>query len=74
MTQERGARRAVLTRMEFGKGETGRIVWEGLSDLTLAEELVRERSIYFGRALETTWGLVLQKIPSSGVAAPPPDR
>jgi len=64
----------IRVQLEIWDGETGRIVWEGLSDVTLAEEVVRERSIHFERALETTWDFVLKEIPNSGVAARPPDR
>ena len=60
--------------LQIWDGQTGRIVWEGLSDITLAQEVVREESIRFERAVQQTWEYLLRQIPNSDVAAPVPDR
>src|SRR5262245_40326869 len=57
--------------LEIWDGQTGRIVWEGLSDVTFAQEVVRERSVRLEPAIQVTWRYLLEQIPNSDVAAPP---
>ena len=59
-------------QLQIWDGQTGHIVWEGLSDVTLAEETVREQSIRFERAIQLTSEYLLKQVPDSDVASAPP--
>jgi hypothetical protein len=61
-------------QLEIWDAKTGRIVWEALSDVTLAQEVVRERSIHFERAVRMTWDYLLEQLPNSGITESSPDR
>ena len=61
-------------QLEIWDAQTGRIVWEGLSDSTLATELLREQSVHFERAVQLAWEDLIKQVPTSDVAAASPDR
>lgn len=60
-------------QLQIWDGRSGRIVWEGISDLTLAREVIRESPVRFEEIAEATWESLISEIPSAAaVAAPPP--
>jgi len=50
---------------------SGRVVWEGFSELTLAEDLIRERPVPFAALIQATWETLLQHLPAEPVLLPP---
>jgi hypothetical protein len=57
-------------QLQIWDGPTGRIAWDGLSELTLAEEVVRERFVRFELIIALTWKQLLAQIPRSTTDAP----
>lgn len=55
-------------QLQIWDGWSGRIVWEGMSDLTLAQEFIRERPVRFEDTIQTTWESILEKIPSNATS------
>jgi len=51
-------------QLQFWDTRSGSIAWEGLSDLTLAQEIVRERPIQMADTIRATWESLLQAIPA----------
>ena len=56
-------------QLQIWDGRSGRIVWEGISDLTLAQEVIRERPVRFEDIVQATWESLIGEIP-----AEPPHR
>jgi hypothetical protein len=52
-------------QLQIWDGQSGRIVWEGFSDLTLAQETFREGPIVFGDTVRATWESLIDQIPQS---------
>jgi hypothetical protein len=50
-------------QLQIWDSRSGRIVWEGISDLTLAQELLRERPVRFEDTIQATWESIIEKIP-----------
>lgn len=60
-------------QLQIWDGQTGHIVWEGLSDVTLAQEMIRENPVRLDDVVRATWDRLLEEMPGSGaVAAPAP--
>ena len=57
-------------QLQIWDAQSGRIVWEGLSDLTVAEDQIRERPVQFEEVIRATWENLLQKIPSDTLSRP----
>ncbi len=55
-------------QLQFWDARSGGIVWEGLSDLTLAQEILRERPVHLEDAIRATWESLIKEIPSGAVA------
>ena len=55
-------------QLQIWDGQSGRIVWEGMSDLTLAQELLGEQPVRFENIIAATWESIVEKIPSNSVA------
>ncbi len=51
-------------QLQLWDGQSGRIVWEGISDLTLAQETFREDLIPFEDTIQATWQSLIEKIPT----------
>jgi hypothetical protein len=51
-------------QLQIWDGHSGRIVWEGISDLTLAQETFREGPIRFNQIVNATWVSLIEQIPS----------
>jgi hypothetical protein len=51
-------------QLEIWGADSGRIVWEGISDLTLAQDTFRERLVRFEDTVRATWESLIGKIPS----------
>ena len=51
-------------QLQLWDGQSGRIVWEGISDLTLAQETFREDPIPFEDTILATWQSLVEKIPT----------
>jgi hypothetical protein len=51
-------------QLQIWNGQSGRIVWEGISDLTLAQETFREGPIRFNQIVNATWVSLIEQIPS----------
>ena len=49
-------------QLQIWDGRSGRIVWEGISDLTLARETFREGPILFGDTVRATWESLIDQI------------
>jgi hypothetical protein len=58
-------------QLQVWDAHTGRIRWEGVSDVTLAQEVVRERFVRLERMMEVSWEYLLAQIPNTDVSAPP---
>ncbi len=56
-------------QLQIWDGESGRIAWEGISELTLAQETMRERPIRFEDTVLATWLALIDEIPSAADAA-----
>lgn len=56
-------------QLQIWDGWSGRIVWEGMSDLTLAQEFIRERPVRFEDTIQATWESILEKIPPHTTAS-----
>ncbi|HJY83689.1 MAG TPA: hypothetical protein VKK81_21715 [Candidatus Binatia bacterium] len=54
--------------LQIWDAQSGRIVWDGLSDLTVAEELIRERPVSFEEIIQATWTNLIKQIPSETVS------
>lgn len=52
-------------QLQIWDGHSGRIVWEGISDLTLAQETFREGPIRFSQIVNATWLSLVEQIPSN---------
>ena len=55
-------------QLQIWDAQSGRIVWEGLSDLTVAEDQIRERPVQFEEVIRATWENLIKKIPSDSTA------
>ena len=53
-------------QLQLWDGRSGRIVWEGISDLTLAQETFREELIPFEDTIQATWQSLIERIPTGG--------
>jgi hypothetical protein len=51
-------------QLQIWDAESGHIAWEGLSDLTLAQDVIRERAIGFEATAAATWEALIAKLPS----------
>ncbi len=51
-------------QLQIWDAQSGWMVWEGLVDLTLAQERIRERPISFEDMIRLTWEALIEKIPS----------
>ncbi len=60
--------------LQIWDGRTGRIVWEGSSHLTLAQEVVREGPIPLEETVRGTWESMIQEMPRKGVGVSPEGR
>ena len=60
-------------QLQIWDAHSGRIVWEGLSDVTMAREMIWEGPIHFDEIIQTTWAKLLQTIPSATKPAMPED-
>jgi hypothetical protein len=60
---------SIRLRLQIWDGRSGRIVWDGLSELTLAEESVRERFVLLEPTMEMSSRQLLEQIPSTAVSA-----
>ena len=58
-------------QLQIWDGHVGAVVWEGIADVTLAQEVVRERLVRFEDTVEATWDRLLQEIPSTSVSSGP---
>ena len=58
-------------QLQVWDARSGGIVWEGLCDLTLAQEIVRERPVQLEEAIRATWESLLQAIPPGSVPPAP---
>ncbi len=52
-------------QLQIWDGHSGRIVWDGISDLTLAQETFREGPIRFNQIVKETWLSLIEQIPSN---------
>ena len=52
-------------QLQIWDGRSGRIVWDGFADLTLAQETFREGPIVFGDTVRATWESLIDQIPQS---------
>ena len=57
-------------QLQVWDARSGRIVWEGLSDLTVAEDQILERPVQFEEVIRATWENLLKKIPSDTLPRP----
>ncbi|MEE9280174.1 MAG: hypothetical protein V3V67_08365 [Myxococcota bacterium] len=55
-------------QLQIWDGESGRVAWEGISDLTLAQETFREGPIRFEDTVLATWQSLIDEIPSAADA------
>jgi hypothetical protein len=55
-------------QLQIWDGRSGRIVWEGISDLTLAQELIWERPVRFEDTIQATWESIIEHIPTDSVS------
>lgn len=51
-------------QLQIWDGQSGRIVWEGISDLTLAQEVIREQPVRFEDIIQETWASLIEQIPA----------
>jgi len=60
----------VTTRfqLQIWDAQSGGIVWEGLSELTLAHEILLERPVHFEDTIRATWESLIKEIPSATVS------
>jgi len=49
--------------LQIWDGHTGRIAWEGYSDLTLAQETMRENPVRIEEIVNATWQSLIEQIP-----------
>lgn len=57
-------------QLQIWDGHSGRIVWEGSSELTLARETVLERPVLLEDSTRAPWQALVEKLPTSDVGAP----
>lgn len=55
-------------QLQIWDGYSGRIVWEGISDLTIAQEMIRESPVQFEDTVQATWENLIQKIPAQAIS------
>ena len=56
-------------QLQIWDAHTGRVSWEGLSDLTIAYEMIRENPVRLEETVEVTWRSLLDQIPPGGPEA-----
>lgn len=56
-------------QLQIWDAQTGHVSWEGLSDLTIASEMVRENPVRLEETVEVTWRSLLDQIPPGGVGS-----
>jgi hypothetical protein len=54
-------------QLQIWDARSGGVVWEGLSDLTLAQEILRERPVHLEDTIRATWESLIREIPSNAV-------
>lgn len=60
-------------QLQIWDGISGRIMWEGISDLTLAQEVILERPIRFEDVVFETWSSLVERIPTHQALLIPDD-
>jgi len=63
----RSAKTASVTarfELQLWDAQSGRIVWEDLSDLPVAKELIREHPVSFEEIIQAPWTNLIKQIPS----------
>lgn len=55
-------------QLQIWDARSGGIVWEGLSDFTLAQEILRERPVQLEDTIRATWESLIKEIPSDTVS------
>jgi hypothetical protein len=58
-----------IFQLQIWDGTLGQVVWEGISDLTLAQDGVREKPIRFEEIVAATWTALIREIPSEPESA-----
>jgi hypothetical protein len=53
-------------QLQIWDSQSGHIVWQGLSDLTLGQDTLREERIRFEDVVRATWDSLVAKIPAAG--------
>ena len=53
--------------LQIWDGRTGRVIWEGSSDVTLAQEVVREEPIPLEEIIHAAWESLIREMPTNSL-------